>query len=1090
MQELTQMVMTFDEVSENFAEDATNGNADGMQIPDYKGTIPTPKGYFTIRRKFAIDPARYRSPNYVPLVEGQDPKDVQMPNGIVGMEEVLEETMSEVGEGDASKGEDARQQTAQDAMYSALMGTSVIAPIAAVVEDESADSLLCNMCMPDTTFVEDADSPCVAMDAKTPRKPKVPCKTKYKDCRAKNPLYCPYHGAALIKDDIVRQLHSMGVNGLVEVESGEDTGEFFYLAVTVPEADKQKAEGIIDALMKTPGFKQTVDTDKQSVGSGMTELSAYFNVDVLRANVPPFQQDKGNRDERKETEEDKNKGEEEEGKGENEEEGHPKQEDKGEKKDEDEEKKDEDTPPPPPPPDEEDNRDNEGEGKKEDESDKKDEDTNPPPPPPPPPPDKDEKQEETDKEIAGMRKAIDDILSDISKCDVAITNARENAPDRNFDDISQKTGEFRERMLNLSDSFKEMVEKRNEAMKSNGDSVQMALNAHVLDMMIKSFKEKSIPRAQEELQNIEQEVSELSAQAQQDKENKAIDYAKDSIDKSISAMENEVFGDVAEKGIPIPSGLMFKPLGLEAGLITMLSDAEKYNGSDEDTKRVASALYLDATMDRYHDAVGAYYTALDEAEKMEGMPSSEIEKKKDEILGAILDYKIAAAMLKEGYVKAADALRNAKDRRDALRKEEEEKNKHMSMPTDKMLADETMLADDLLAQLKLSTAEAIAQKDGAERYRLRSDLTEGLFADIDADKDGKIKSLAITLPNRATMNFNSVEAFKNVHARLFGYDRFDRNASVFDGVPIEDVLKSEAIRSLLPSPSEIEMEEKDGSLAEKTTKADAFREVAKQKRAVWRWHKSTGTREDAKKGFTEANETGMQLAEAALSWFGMHEKRNHEVTIKDVSAPKKSDVGTSMSGIENLQRLLPRMMPSSVKGEIGMEKGKAGARAFCSWSNVIHPATFETLDVFVHEAGHSFEFLDPHVKDRCVEFLRYRTRGEELHTLRHLTGSSAYSADERAMKDKFYDVYCGKYYPQYKYTTTAGKTVFTSYNRNAKRKLDTAMLDGSISDYSLTSRCTEVLSMGVQRMITHPIEFVKEDPEYAAFVLGICQGAI
>ena len=94
------------------------------------------------------------------------------------------------------------------------------------------------------------------------------------------------------------------------------------------------------------------------------------------------------------------------------------------------------------------------------------------------------------------------------------------------------------------------------------------------------------------------------------------------------------------------------------------------------------------------------------------------------------------------------------------------------------------------------------------------------------------------------------------------------------------------------------------------------------------------------------------------------------------------------------------------------------------------------------------------------------------------------------MKDKFYNVYCGKYYPQYEYTTQEGKIYRVEYARDEKRRLDAGMLDGRIKEYSLTSSCTEVLSMGIQRMITHPIEFVTEDPEYAAFVLGICQGAI
>jgi len=105
----------------------------------------------------------------------------------------------------------------------------------------------------------------------------------------------------------------------------------------------------------------------------------------------------------------------------------------------------------------------------------------------------------------------------------------------------------------------------------------------------------------------------------------------------------------------------------------------------------------------------------------------------------------------------------------------------------------------------------------------------------------------------------------------------------------------------------------------------------------------------------------------------------------------------------------------------------------------------------VHEASHFVEFGNSHVHERCLEFLRYRTAGEDAKPLRELTGNMKYRPDEMARPDKFFNPYCGK-------------------------------------DYG--DRSTEILSMGVERLTLDPKKFYNTDPEYFKFCVGIIRGVL
>lgn len=114
--------------------------------------------------------------------------------------------------------------------------------------------------------------------------------------------------------------------------------------------------------------------------------------------------------------------------------------------------------------------------------------------------------------------------------------------------------------------------------------------------------------------------------------------------------------------------------------------------------------------------------------------------------------------------------------------------------------------------------------------------------------------------------------------------------------------------------------------------------------------------------------------------------------------------------------------------------------------------------IFAHELCHFIEDKFPQVKEKSVKFLKKRSGNEIAKSLKKLTNLK-YRKDEIAFEDSWVakggDVYSGKYYT-----------------------------DPQLGDYF----ATEVLSMGIQRFLTSPARFFRQDPEYFEFVLMQLQG--
>ncbi len=105
--------------------------------------------------------------------------------------------------------------------------------------------------------------------------------------------------------------------------------------------------------------------------------------------------------------------------------------------------------------------------------------------------------------------------------------------------------------------------------------------------------------------------------------------------------------------------------------------------------------------------------------------------------------------------------------------------------------------------------------------------------------------------------------------------------------------------------------------------------------------------------------------------------------------------------------------------------------------------------VIAHEIGHHIEFRNPEAKARAAAFLARRTQGEHEQKMSAVTGNPSYSDNEVTKVDKFSHPYMGKQY---------------------------------------ASGDTEIISMGVEQLVTDPIGFAKSDPDYFQFMYDTLRG--
>ena len=111
-----------------------------------------------------------------------------------------------------------------------------------------------------------------------------------------------------------------------------------------------------------------------------------------------------------------------------------------------------------------------------------------------------------------------------------------------------------------------------------------------------------------------------------------------------------------------------------------------------------------------------------------------------------------------------------------------------------------------------------------------------------------------------------------------------------------------------------------------------------------------------------------------------------------------------------------------------------------------------------HEIMHAIEQQNPDVLKASAEFLFNRSAGEKAIKLRILTGDSRYESHEVAFKDRWVERY-GRVY--------AGKVY--SYFPNASSPTQV--------------RATEILTIGIERLMDDPLEFYQHDRDWFDFLI-------
>jgi hypothetical protein len=145
------------------------------------------------------------------------------------------------------------------------------------------------------------------------------------------------------------------------------------------------------------------------------------------------------------------------------------------------------------------------------------------------------------------------------------------------------------------------------------------------------------------------------------------------------------------------------------------------------------------------------------------------------------------------------------------------------------------------------------------------------------------------------------------------------------------------------------------------------------------------------------------------------------------------------------------IMPRGIKVN-GVKKNRA---YYTNTIRAIHINKDTDVSTIVHEIVHDIEYSHPDVSARTKEFLFKRANGEPLKSLRSLTGNKGFRRDEMTFEDEW-KKRGGSHY--------MGKL----YNRPS----------------------TELLTMGIERMLADAKGFAEQDPEYFRFMLEILRRAI
>ena len=257
---------------------------------------PDENGLVYVTRTFTVDPEKYMSPNYRPLKDG---KPVALPTD-KPFEKV--EVKEEV-EVDSSKTPEPTPKEEKKAATEANQEMKVVEKEeeTKTVQDKAEGSVVLDY----ATYIDGSSFVCfdevagidyskIAMDAGPKKKiTRENCATTFAQCRAKNPLFCRFHGPKLLEHDIkvgiTRQLkdYTGGAAGFtisVTKDKGAPNPMTFRVTIGCAPKQKKEVERILDQFLTlNPGISTKEKLHENDIG----RLTQEFEMDILRADKPP-----------------------------------------------------------------------------------------------------------------------------------------------------------------------------------------------------------------------------------------------------------------------------------------------------------------------------------------------------------------------------------------------------------------------------------------------------------------------------------------------------------------------------------------------------------------------------------------------------------------------------------------------------------------------------------------------------------------------------------------------------------------------------------------------------------------------------------
>ena len=291
---------------------------------------PDANGLVYVTATFTVDPDKYVSNNYRPTNMGAMPSpEADLSKAVSAYKKPAadpneEAAMSDLGSPEAKESaaqadeptEQEEKQAAREAdkevekEEEANEEEVVVAETGEIIpegkgrgkgtEDEAPDKVVLDyatfidgssfMCFDE---VSDIDYTKIAMDA-GPKKPvtRANCQTTFAQCRAKNPLFCRFHGPKLLEADIRTAIKAtVGTGCVVSVTKDKNSKNKFTFRLTVgcPPSKKKMVEKMVHMyLTQNPGISSSTEDWNLA---GKHKQTMEFEMDLLRADKPPEKAD-------------------------------------------------------------------------------------------------------------------------------------------------------------------------------------------------------------------------------------------------------------------------------------------------------------------------------------------------------------------------------------------------------------------------------------------------------------------------------------------------------------------------------------------------------------------------------------------------------------------------------------------------------------------------------------------------------------------------------------------------------------------------------------------------------------------------------